>query len=71
MGQGEIIELLEKENKPLSRTEIAVKLDTSPIKVSIRIAKLLKHNEIKCIEIPRDLALKMYKCRKRMRVYYV
>ena len=69
--QEEIIEVLRNENKPLSGQEIAKKLGETKIKISMRIKQLIKFEEIRCIEIPRDLALKIYHCKRRMRLYYV
>lgn len=74
ISQQEVIELLEKEEKPLSRGQIAEKLDQDPIKVSHRINKLLKHNEISCVELDRNEVRKLLpKMRvfRRMRFYYI
>lgn len=69
--QEEILELLKEQRRPLSRGEIAELLNENVKKISMRIAQLIKFNEVKTLEIPRDLAFKMYHCRRRMRVYYV
>ena len=71
MGQAEIFEYLEKQQEPTSRGEIALALKESPSKVSTRIAKLLKHEEIKCIEIDRKEAHKRYGTCRRMFIYYL
>lgn len=72
MGQGDVLEILEKQMKPLSVPEIAEIMDhTNPKKVFTLIKKLLESNDISCLEIPRQLAMKMYKCKRRMRLYYV
>ena len=72
MGQGDILEALQEQKKPLSIPEIAKILDTESIRtVFALVKKLLKTNDISCIEIPRDLAMKMYRCKRRMRLYYV
>ena len=74
MGQDEILRILEKFKKPMSRKEIALELDASIFKVSHLIRCLLDHHEIKCIEIDRLEAKKMFgenaPCR-RMRLYYL
>lgn len=71
MGQQEVIEILQKAKKPLSRTEIAERLNETAIKISILIRRMLKYGEVKCIEINRKQALKYYNCKRRMRIYYV
>lgn len=68
--QIEIIELLRKVKKPLGRTEIAAKLKTTPIKISLAIKNLIKYNEIKCIEINRWQAKQEFGSKRRMRLYY-
>lgn len=74
MGQEEVLNLLEKEQKPLSRSQIAEFLEIDVCVASKTIKHLLKHNEIKCIEIDRIKAKELFKdktiCR-RMRLYYV
>jgi hypothetical protein len=74
MGQEEVLDLLEKENKPLSRTQIAEILKIDICNCSRTIKNLLTHNEIKAIEISRLEAkemLKDNKIKRRMRLYYV
>ncbi len=71
MSQGEILEVLKKEKKPLSAAEIINQLDINPKRVYVLIKILLKYEEIKCIEIPKDLAMKLYRSKRRMRLYYV
>ncbi len=74
MGQAEILEVLEKNKKPMSRTQIAKEIKKDPIPVSKSIRKLLKNNEVKCIELDRHQAAKylnMNRPFRRMRFYYV
>lgn len=74
MGQYEIIKVLEKHKKPISRREIASELNINPRIVSHHIQKLLFHNEIKCIEIDRNQAREYFKENlpsRRMRLYYL
>jgi len=66
-----VIDILQKADKPLSRTEIARQLSEGMEKVSLQIKKMLKYNEIKCIEINRIQALEFYGCKRRMRLYYL
>ena len=74
IGQEEVLELLEKEKKPLGRSQIAEILQIDACVASKIIKHLLNHNEIKCIEIDRIKAQKIFKdktiCR-RLRLYYV
>lgn len=70
MSQERILNVLEKQKEPLSRTEIAVLIKDDIFKTSKSIRKLLRHNEIKCIEINRVEAFKRFKCKRRMRLYY-
>jgi len=66
-----VIDILKKADKPLSRTEIAELLGEQPTKISLLIKRMLKYGEVKCIEINRQQALKHYKCKRRMRIYYL
>jgi DNA invertase Pin-like site-specific DNA recombinase len=69
--QAEIIELLEKEKRPMSRSEIARTLNESEIKVSLRIRKMIKWKDIKFVEVDRLQAMEKYHCNRRLRLYYV
>lgn len=74
IGQGEVMELLEKNKRPMGRTEIAKELGQTPEKVSHVIQALLRTKQIKCIEIDRYQAAKLLKLLKpfrRMRLYYI
>ena len=71
MGQSEVLDILEKYKKPLSRTDIATMLEQDLVMVSHAIARLVKSHEIKIIEINSEQALKLYKCKRRMRLYYL
>jgi len=71
ISQEEVIDILEKEKKPLAISEIAEKLNhLNKKRIHVIIKCLLEHEEIKCIEIPVDLSMKMYKVKRRMRLYY-
>jgi len=73
MSQEDVLDLLEKEKKPLSRSQIAEILQIDVCVASKTIKHLLTHNEIKCIEIDRIKAQELFKnktiCR-RLRLYY-
>jgi len=74
MGQEEICEVLKKHNKPLTRTQIAQELNENPCKISKSLRVLLKYNEIKCIEISRIEAQKLFNnvnYKRRLRLYYL
>ncbi len=74
MGQDEVLQCLEKQKEPISRSEIAKELGCEPISVSHAIKKLLNKEEIKCIELDRvqaGLKLGMDRPFRRMRFYYV
>lgn len=68
--QEEILNLLLKSKKPLSRTEIAIKLNARPEKVTNRLTPLVKTGEVLCIEIDRKDALILYGSKRTLRLYY-
>lgn len=74
MGQEEVIKILEKNKKPMSRSQIAEGLELDPIKVSHILRILLKHNDIKCFELDRFQAaqyLDRDRPHRRTRFYYL
>jgi Fe2+ or Zn2+ uptake regulation protein len=72
MSQGEIIDILEKEGKPISAKEIADQVgNTNSKSVFITLRILLEHHEIKCIEIDKEQARKLYNSYRRLRLYYI
>ena len=74
MGMGDVVECLEKQDKPISRREIAQILDCNPCNVSHLIQRLLKQGAIKCVEYDRmqtAKALGLKKVIRRTRFYYV
>lgn len=71
MGQEEILSVLEKSRVPLSAEEIARELNNTIIKILGDIKKLLQYNEIQCIELNKDLAMKFYRCKRKMRLYHI
>lgn len=74
MGQEEILEFLKKQQKPLSRGQIASGLNCDGVKVSHLIRKLLDQNEIRYIEINRYEAKNIIgnnsPCR-RCKIYFI
>ncbi len=71
MGQCEILQILEKYKKPMSRTEIAKALNDDLSLISHSLKRLLKSADIKIIEIDRKEAMIRFHCKRRMRLYYV
>ena len=71
MGQAEVIEVLEKSKVPLSSKEIAIILKDTECKINYILNRLYKYNEIEIIELNKELAMKFYKCKRRMRLYYL
>ena len=71
MSQSEIIDLLEKQEKPLSVGEISKILNENQKKISRCLASLLKYSEVCFIEIDRIDAMKNYKCKHRMRLWFL
>lgn len=71
MGQAEVIAVLERAKKPLSRTEIAKILNEKPHNISVNIRKLLDHKEINYKEIDRAAAFVLYNAKRRLKLYYV
>ena len=69
-----MIKVLEKSEVPMSNGQIAKELNDMPINVSKKIRLLLKHKEIKCIEVDRYNAAKLLDWKfpiRRTRFYYV
>ena len=71
LGQSDVIKILEKATEPLSVGEIALLLCDNQKKISKDINKMLQYNEVCFIEIDKDIALIKYKCKHRMRLYFV
>ena len=71
MGQSEILKLLEKEPKPLSVGKIAEKLNDDQKKISKILSQLLKFKEVEYKEIDRLEAMETYKCKRRMRLWFI
>lgn len=70
MGQGEVIEFLQKQKEPLSSGEIAYFMKEPPSKISRIISKLLEFSEIEYVEIDRKESMKRVGSRRRILLYY-
>jgi hypothetical protein len=71
MGQQQIISFLEKQDKPLTRSEIAKGIGASPDNVTKRLRVLIDHHEVNFIEVDYKEAQRIYKLKRRVKVYYV
>ena len=71
MSQSEVLELLKKEIEPITVREMSIKLNDSYIKISKDINKMLKYKEVCFIEMDRVEALKKFKCKRRVRLFYI
>lgn len=74
MGQDEVIDFLEKSEKPVCRRQIAEALKESPIKISHIVQRLIQTNQIKCVEFDRRQtakALGLDRPLRRTRFYYL
>lgn len=72
MGQQEIIETLENSKVPLSLREICDLLgEECERKVSMRLKTLVDYGEVKVIKLHKDLAMKFYKSKRGLRLYYL
>lgn len=71
MGQDDVLKALKKINEPLSVGEIAVIIGCFPSEVSKDLNKLIQYKEVKFKEIDRIIAMSKYKCKRRMKIYYV
>ena len=66
--------VLEKAKVPMSRNQIAEEIKDKPVNISKVLKILLKHREIKCIEVDRYQAAKLLNWKipiRRTRFYYV
>ena len=73
MGQEAVMKVLDKSKVPLSNAQIAEQVNDKPINTSKVIATLLKHKEIKCMELDRYQTAKLLNWKvpiRRTRFYY-
>jgi hypothetical protein len=71
MSQQDIINVLRKNKRPMSRGEIAKELGHDETLVSHSIKRMVKGRDIKTIELNRYQAMDWYHCKRRMKIYYV
>jgi len=71
MSQQDVIEILEKMNKPLSVSDIAKMINDDVYKISKELTRMLKYNEVAFIEIDRFEAMEKYNCKRRMRLWFI
>ena len=71
MGQEEVIELLKKNKEPLTRTEIADKLNARPTFISKVLRKLCDNGEVSCKKIKYTIARKKYGSLRSLKVYFL
>lgn len=80
MTQTEIRDLLEEKKEPLSANEIAKYLmndgdnmKSQKSKVCKHLRKMLKYNEVDCVEVSRRVARKIYGegIKRKLRLYYI
>lgn len=71
MGQAEVFDVLKNSNVPLSSREIASILNTEEFKVTKILNVLIRFNEVETMDLNKELSMKFYKCKRRMRLYYV
>lgn len=70
MTQEDIINVLKKNKKPMSRGEIAKELKQAGSLISHSIKRLINARDIKIVELNRYQAMELYHCKRRMRIYY-
>jgi DNA-binding IclR family transcriptional regulator len=69
MGQEEVLEVLKNSKDVLSLREIANMLNQPTTKISMILAKLVKHGEVEEIVLHRALAMKFYECKQPIRLF--
>lgn len=71
IGQCEIMNYLLKQEKPVGRQEISKGTGIDAQKVSKTLKIMIKHKDIKFIEVDYRKAQEVYGVHRRMRIYYV
>lgn len=71
MGQSEILDFLQKQKVPLSSKEISEQMGIRESTILDKLRNMIKYSEVNCMELNKDLSMKFYKCKRRMRLYYV
>lgn len=70
MGQAEIIKLLQRVGTPLTARQISNILGEPECKINKRLSKMIG-NAIECEDIDRKLAMKLYKSKRCLRIYFL
>jgi len=70
-GQGDIIEVLEKAEYPLAYREILEVCESSERSVRRLLKDMIHHREVEFIELNRVLAMELYNCKKKIRLYFL
>jgi DNA-binding transcriptional regulator GbsR (MarR family) len=71
MSQVEVLGVLEKSNVPMSAKEIAEILKIREPKVHLALKTMCRINEVDFIILNRKLAMKFYKTKRSMKLYFV
>jgi DNA-binding transcriptional regulator GbsR (MarR family) len=71
MSQVEVLGVLEKSNVPMSAKEIAEILKIREPKVHLALRTMCRFNEVDFIILNRKLAMKFYKTKRSMKLYFV
>ena len=73
MGQQDVLDVLENSKSPLTAKEIAKELEDDICQIIKILARLLneRNAEVKIIELNKQLAMKFYGCKHKMRLFYV
>jgi predicted Zn-ribbon and HTH transcriptional regulator len=72
MSQSEILELLEKENKPLTLSQICTNLNQDKSKICKQLKTMIHYKEIRFTEIDRNEAQTISKnCKRRIKIYHL
>ena len=71
MGQQELIIVLEDSRHPLTLREISQLMQEDEVKICKTLKRMIKYDEVKCIELNRMLAAKFYNCKRKLRLYYI
>lgn len=69
--QDEIFELLKKRKVAMTRLEISIQLKVDACHVSRALKNMIKYKEVGYKEVDKETAYKLYKCKRRLRVYFV
>jgi hypothetical protein len=71
MGQEEIQKALENAPTPLLTREICVIIKCNQKEVSKDLSKMLKYKEVDFIELDKDISLKKFGCKHKLRLYFL